>query len=109
MKKIIGILGVVAIVMTMFMNINISSSDNNSKFSDLTLQSFVKSAYAQTECDGPTCVPVDCPWWNPFCDDWDGSDGVTTYEYIGLGCVTWVTDCYPGSGSCSEGSGVSCS
>jgi len=109
MKKIIGIVGVVAFAMVMFMNINISSADSNSKFSDLTLQSLVKYANAQAECTD--CIPVECPWWNPLCEDggnWDKSDKVESSEQITYNCWRYVRDCYPGTSTCQELTWTTC-
>lgn len=70
--------------------------------------SLVSTAQAQNECIGNTCVPNDCPWWNPFCDNYDGVEPNTTWESCGIICVCYVTDCYPGTGFCSEDSGIIC-
>ncbi|MDY7396733.1 hypothetical protein UMM65_15905 [Aureibaculum sp. 2210JD6-5] len=58
MRKIIGILGVVAIVITMLLNVSLQSSSVNGFNSTVDLASIISTASAQTEsCSQPANDP----------------------------------------------------
>lgn len=68
----------------------------------------VPMAFAQESCPG-TCIPVDCPRWNPFCDSYKGADKVSYFEHIvGTNCTKYQVDCYPGTGSCTPSISIAC-
>lgn len=113
MKKVIlKVFGVAALAAGMMYNVQVFSSENGP---DISLATLGNVAIANNEGGNGDCPPWgsetcnwqenDNPWWCFWCPDgqYEGSDPDSYWKEINWTCSVYVTDCVPGTGTCTPG------